>query len=113
VPFYLVIACLGKPTAQSEDEGHRVLSDCAVVDAARAGKADAALCQLAARELVGAGADRLDKAELLRAVEQTVMPSPEITRTSASPTLFSKVSASRTAKLLMPVLRTENRSSNR
>src|SRR5205807_5847836 len=51
-------------------------SDLAVVDAACAGKADAALGQLCARELVGAGADRLDEAELLGTVENAVMPQP-------------------------------------
>ena len=63
-----------KPAAQREHEGHRVLGDRAGVDPARAGEADAALCQLVARELVGAGADRLDEAQLLRAVEKAVLP---------------------------------------
>src|SRR6202011_2610696 len=39
--------------------------------------------------------------------------SPEIASTSASPALFFKVSAPRTAKLSMPVLRNENRSCKR
>ena len=53
-----------------------MLGDRAVVDAARAGKADAALSQLFARELVSAGADRLDEAELLRTIEKAVVPEP-------------------------------------
>jgi hypothetical protein len=107
------LSCLGKPEAQRQGEGHRVLRDRPVVDAAGIGKADAALRQLYARELVSAGADRLDEAELLRAVEKTVLPSPEITSTSASPTRFSNVSESRTAKLVMPALWAENHSCNR
>src|SRR5216683_2426970 len=74
--LYLIVARLGKPTAQCEYQGHRVLGNGAGIDAARAGQADAALRQLVARELVGAGADRLDEAELFRAVEQPVMPQP-------------------------------------
>src|SRR4029077_15608648 len=44
------------------------------IDAARAGKPDAALCQFVPRKLVGAGTDRLDKTEFRRAVEKTVLP---------------------------------------
>ena len=72
----LVVARLGKPAAQCEDEGHRVLRDRSDVDAAGIGKADAALRQLFMGELVSAGADRLDEAELLRAIEKTVLPQP-------------------------------------
>src|SRR5208283_3306646 len=68
-PFCLVVARLGKPAAQCQDEGHRMLGDRSVVDAAGTGEADAALGQLDERELVGAGADRLDIAELFGAVE--------------------------------------------
>jgi hypothetical protein len=53
-----------------------VFRDRAVVDAVRAGKADATLRQLLARELVSAGADRLDETELRRTVEKSVMPQP-------------------------------------
>jgi hypothetical protein len=55
----------------------------------RAGEAHAALRQLFARELVSAGANRLYEAELLRAIEKAVVPQPEITSTSASPTRSS------------------------
>jgi hypothetical protein len=70
----LVVARLGKAAAQGEDQRHRVLGDGAGVDAARAGEADAAPRQLVARKLVGAGADRLDEAQLRRAVEEAVLP---------------------------------------
>jgi hypothetical protein len=109
----LVVTCLGKPAAQCEDQGHRVLGDRSAVDAARAGKADVALRQLFVGELVSAGADRLDEAEVLARSRRPFPHSPEIRSTSASPTRFSKVLESRTAKLLMPVLRAENRSRNR
>src|SRR6516162_9930855 len=67
---------LGKPAAQCKDEGHRVLRDRAVVDAARAGEADAALCQLFVRELVSAGANCLYEAELRCTVEEAILPQP-------------------------------------
>jgi hypothetical protein len=72
----LVIARPGKPTAQREDEGHRVLRSGAVADTARAGEANGALCQFFERKLISAGADRLDKAEFLRALKKAVMPQP-------------------------------------
>src|SRR5262245_6772249 len=53
-----------------------MLRDGAVVDAVRAGKANAALRQLFAWELVSAGADRLYEAELFHAVEKAVLPQP-------------------------------------
>jgi hypothetical protein len=90
-----------------------VLGDRAVIDAARAGKPDAALCQFVPRKLVGAGTDRLDKTEFRRAVEKTVLPQTRDPSTWASPIRFSKVSKSRAAKLLMPVLRVANRSHSR
>ncbi len=53
-----------------------MLRDRAVVDTARAGKADAALLQFFERKLVGAGANRLNEAKLARAVEKAVVPQP-------------------------------------
>ena len=70
----LVVARLGKTAAQGKDQRHRVLGDGAGIDAARAGQTDAAERQLIARELVGPGADRLDKAQPRRALEQIIPP---------------------------------------
>jgi hypothetical protein len=89
-----------------------VLGNRASIDAVGTGEPDAALGQVVARELVGAGANRLDETEPLCPIEELVL-SPEITSTSASPTRFSKVWGSRTAKLLMPVSSAENRSCSR
>src|SRR5262249_31150430 len=75
-PSFLIVARLGKPAAPRQDEGHGMFRDRAVVDAARAGEADAALCQLIARELIGAGADRLYETKFRRAVEKMVLPQP-------------------------------------
>ena len=74
--FCLIITCLGDPARKCQDERHRVLRDCAVVDAARAGQADAARGKYSARKLVGAGTDRLDEPELFGTVEKAVMPQP-------------------------------------
>ena len=46
------------------------------VDPGGARQADAALCQVVARELVGASADRLDKAQPARVLQQAVAPQP-------------------------------------
>jgi len=73
-PPCLIVARLRQAAAQGQDQGHRVLGDRARVDAAGAGKANAAFCQLVARELVGAGADRLDETELPCAIEKAVLP---------------------------------------
>src|SRR5207237_8497935 len=51
-----------------------VLGDGASIHTAGAGEADLAARELFARELVGTGADRLDKAEARRAVEEGVVP---------------------------------------
>ncbi len=74
--FCLVVARLGKPAGQSEDQGHRVLGHRLRVDTAGAGEPDAAPCQLVFRKLVGAGADRLDQTQFFGAVEQAVAPQP-------------------------------------
>ena len=70
----LVVARLGEAAGQRQDQCHAVLGDGARVDAARAGEADLAARELFARELVGAGADRLDEAQPRRAVEEGVVP---------------------------------------
>jgi len=90
-----------------------VLGDGAGVDPAGAGEPDAAFVQLVARELVSAGADRLDEAQPLGLVEQLVAPQPEMTSTSASAMRFCSVSGSRTAKLSIAVPSAENRSCSR
>src|SRR5207302_7430333 len=68
----LVVARLGKAAGQCQDQRHAVLRDGARVDAARAGEADIAALELAAWELVGAGADRLDEAQPRREGEEDV-----------------------------------------
>lgn len=68
------------------------------------GEADVAPDQFLAQELVGTGADRLDETEFLRAVEKALGQSRDITKRLQ----FFKVSALRTAKLLMPVSGAEN-----
>ena len=70
----LVVARLGQAAGQRQDQRHGVLGDGARVDAAGAGEADIAALELVARELVGAGADRLDEAQPRRAVEEGVAP---------------------------------------
>jgi len=47
-------------------------------------EADVAPHQFLARELVGAGADRLDETEFLRAVEKAVSPKPGLSGISYS-----------------------------
>ena len=70
----LVVTGLGKTAAQCEHQRHRVLGDRASIDAARTGEPDPALCQLFARELVGAGANRLNEAEPFRPIEEQILP---------------------------------------
>ena len=70
----LIVARLGKPAAQGENERHCVLGHGTGIDPTRAGQTDAAERQLIARELVGPGADRLDKAQPRRALEQIIPP---------------------------------------
>jgi hypothetical protein len=57
-----------------KNERHRVFRDCAGIYALRAGEPDSAFRQLAAIELIGPGADRLNEAEALGAVKQVVAP---------------------------------------
>ena len=59
---------------ERQDQRHAVLGDGASIDTAGAGEADLAARELFARELVGAGADRLDEAQPRRAVEKGVVP---------------------------------------
>ena len=70
----LVVAGLRKTAAQGQHQRHRVFGDGPSIDAAGTGEPDAALCQLFARELVGAGADRLNEAEPLRPIEELILP---------------------------------------
>src|SRR5204862_6341134 len=74
VAAVLVVARLGEAAGERQDQCHAVLGDGARVDAARAGEADQAALELAAWELVGAGADRLDEAQPRPAVEELTLP---------------------------------------
>jgi hypothetical protein len=70
----LIVARFGQLSRQREHERHRVFSDRAEIDSLRAGEPNVALCQLAAIELVGPGADRLNEAQALGALKQLVVP---------------------------------------
>ena len=59
----LVVARLRNLPRHGEDQRDRMLGHRALVDALRAGEADAGRAQRIARVLVGAGADRLDEGE--------------------------------------------------
>jgi hypothetical protein len=70
----LVVTGLGKTAAQCQHQRHRVLGDRTSIDAACTGEPDPAPCQLFARELVGAGADRLNETEPFRPIEEQILP---------------------------------------
>jgi hypothetical protein len=70
----LIVARFRQLPRQREHERHRVFRDCLDIDPLRAGEPNAAFRQLAAIELVGSGADRLNEAEALGAVKQVVAP---------------------------------------
>jgi hypothetical protein len=75
-PFCLVVARLGKPARERQHQCHDVLGDRAGIDATGAREPHAVLLERLARELVGAGADRLDEAQPLRARQEIVAPEP-------------------------------------
>ena len=72
----LIVAGLGQPPRQRQDQRDGVFRDRLRVDAARAGEADAALLEGLAPELIGAGPDRLDEAQLGGARGEIVAPQP-------------------------------------
>ena len=70
----LIIACLRQPPGQRQNERHHVFGNGVDIDALRAGEADAALLEHCTVELIGAGTDRLNEAQLRRARRQLVAP---------------------------------------
>src|SRR6476659_7864843 len=62
----LIIACLRQPPGQRQNERHHVFGNGVDIDALRAGEADAALLEHCTVELIGAGTDRLNEAQLRR-----------------------------------------------
>src|SRR5262249_7458989 len=67
---------LGKAARECQDQRHDVLGDRAGIDAAGAREPHAVLLERLARELVGAGTDRLDEAQPRRARQEVVAPEP-------------------------------------
>ena len=72
----MVIARLGKPARERQHQCHDVLGDRAGIDAAGAREPHAMLPERLTRELIGAGTDRLDEAQPLRARQEVVAPEP-------------------------------------
>jgi hypothetical protein len=70
----LVVARLRQPAGEREDQRHDVLGDRAGIDAAGARQPHAVLAKRLARELIGAGADRLDEAKPLGVRQEIVAP---------------------------------------
>jgi hypothetical protein len=112
-PLCLIVARIGQPACERQHQCHDVLADRAGIDAAGAREPHALLLERLAGELVGAGTDRLDETQPLRARQQVVAPEPEITSTSASPIRCSSAAPSRTSKLSIPVASVRKRSRSR
>src|SRR5262249_46551943 len=74
VPPGLVVARLGEPAGERQDERHGMLGDRAPIDALGAGKPDAAALPQGLRILVGARAGGLDEAEPRRPRQELVAP---------------------------------------
>ena len=73
-PFCLVVARLGQPARERQHQCHDVLGDRAGINAAGAREPHVVLLEQLARELVGAGTDRLDETQPLRARQEIVAP---------------------------------------
>ena len=67
---------LGKPTREGQHQRHDMLGDRAGIDTPGAREPHAVLLERLARDLVGAGADRLDEAQPLRTQQDIVAPEP-------------------------------------
>ena len=110
MPLRLVVARLGQPARERQDQRHRVLGDRAGIDAARRSPAACRAAGAPPRELVDAGADRLDEPQLRRARDQRVVPQPRDRQHVGLGDGCFEAARSRTSKLPMPVPRRSKRS---